>query len=329
MHVTRIVVAGLGAIGWRHAEHVAGHPGCRLVAVVDPARDWNDPAVPRFADVDAVDVAADALIVAVPTGLHGAVAAAGAARGWAILVEKPIAPDRSAAEAMIAACARVGVPLLVGHHRRHHQVVRKTRALLSSGAIGDVLGVSGLWCMKKPADYFETGWRQGAEGAPVNMNLSHDIDLLRFMLGEVTDVGGALSSRGRGRAMEDTGAVWLRFEGGVLGTFLFSDAAPSPWGFEAATGENPNIATTGQDVYRFIGTEGALAFPSLTLWRGGADWGTAARAETVEVPASVPLDAQLDHLREIIGGADPICSGQDALGTLEITQRIEALRPRA
>jgi len=60
------------------------------------------------------------------------------------------------------------------------------------------------------------------------------------------------------------------------------DTAPSPWGFEAATGENPNIGTTNQDMMWITGTQGGISFPSLTQW-SGVDWGQAVQRVAVEV----------------------------------------------
>ena len=65
-------------------------------------------------------------------------------------------------------------------------------------------------------------------------------------------------SKLRGHEVEDTVAVTLRFANGAVGTIIASDAAPSPWGWELGTGENPLIPATGRNCLRFVGTEGRL-----------------------------------------------------------------------
>ena len=265
----------------------------------------------------------DGAILATPTETHGALGAEAAARGWALLVEKPIAADIAAGERLIAACAEAAVPLLIGHHRRHHALMRAAREELATGRIGRVVGVSGLWCVRKPDPYFNTAWRTGAGGSPVLITLVHDLDLLRFLMGDISGVT-ARFARSEGRALEDTGAVTLDFASGALGSFLFSDAAPSPWSFEAATGENPTIAGGGRDVYRIVGTRGALSLPSLTLFEG-TDWAKPVVTHRLDAPVTDPLRAQLDHFVEVIAGrAAPLCSGADGLAALRAALAIQA-----
>ncbi|MEL6680483.1 MAG: Gfo/Idh/MocA family oxidoreductase, partial [Pseudomonadota bacterium] len=116
----RILVIGAGLVGARHVAQVRAHPGCTLAGVVEPDGARRPDGVPGFAALADVDVPVDGAILATPTETHGALGAEAAARGWALLVEKPIAADVAAGERLIAACAEAAVPLLIGHHRRHH-----------------------------------------------------------------------------------------------------------------------------------------------------------------------------------------------------------------
>ncbi|MEL6599898.1 MAG: Gfo/Idh/MocA family oxidoreductase [Pseudomonadota bacterium] len=320
---TRILVVGAGLVGARHVTQVMEHPGCILAGVVDPEPSRHPPDVPCFTDVTSVTVPVDGVIIATPTATHGEIGAEAAARRWPMLVEKPIAADVAAGEALIAACARAGVPLLVGHHRRHHPFIGAAREMLAAGRLGRVVGVSGLWCVRKPDPYFSTAWRTGAGGSPVLINLVHDLDLLRCLMGAIVGITASFA-RGEGRATEDTGVVTLTFANGALGSFLFSDAAPSPWSFEAATAENPTIAGGGRDVYRIIGTEGALSLPSLTVFEG-TDWSHPVVARSTVLEPVDPLRCQLDHFIEVIAGrTQPICSGADGLAALSTALEIRA-----
>ncbi len=316
---------GAGLIGARHIEAVLSHEEAALVGVVEPNRDLvGRLTVPVFDAIEDVDVAVDGAICAVPTQIHHEVGANCAARGWSVLMEKPIAETPEAADRLIEACA--DVPLLVGHHRRYHPFVQKAKDLIASGAIGKLVAVNGMWSVRKPDAYFEGNWRVGRSGSPVSINLVHDLDLLRFMVGDVRDVTGLLSNATRGKDVEDTGAVALRFEDGAVGSFVFSDAGASPWGFEAASAENPNIAASGQDCYFFIGSKGALSFPSLTLWDGGSDWSRPQDSKQFRVPSVIPLRAQLDHFCDVTKrGAAPLIDGADGRKTVELVDRVMAL----
>ena len=84
------------------------------------------------------------------------------------------------------------------------------------------------------------------------------------------------SSHARGLDVEDTVAVTMRFESGALGTYLLSDAVPSPYFWDTASGQA--LYFPGQpepvDSYVIGGRSGSLAIPSLDLWahEPGGDW---------------------------------------------------------
>lgn len=315
---------GGGLIGIRHMHAVQAHAGCVLAGLVDPDRAIDaGPDVPRFADMAEVPDGVDGAIIATPTGLHAAHGTAAAQRGWHVLIEKPVAADVAGAKAMGAALALAGTRSLVGHHRRYHAPVRQLRALLAEGAIGTPVTASLIWAMRKPDAYFEGNWRT-AGGSPVLINLVHDIDILRFVLGEISDVACLAGAPLRDSARIESGAVAVRFERGATATISFADTTPSPWGFEAGTGENPNIGKTGQDMMWITGTQGGISFPSLTLWQG-RDWGAAAQITPLDAARNKaePLAAQLDHFIEVMDGAEPLIDVADATRTLEIALAIE------
>ena len=66
------------------------------------------------------------------------VIAAAARRPKAILCQKPMAVDLGEADAMLTACARNAVKLIVAYQRPHHATWLRARELIRQGAIGDV-----------------------------------------------------------------------------------------------------------------------------------------------------------------------------------------------
>lgn len=320
----RILVVGGGLIGARHVQTVRTHPECHLVGLVDPEPSVmpNDGA-PRYANMDDVTDEVDGVILATPTDLHAMQGAHAAARGWHMLVEKPVAVDVPSAQRLADSVARAGVGSLVGHHRRYHASVRQLKHLLDRGEIGTPVGASLIWAMRKPDSYFNANWRTRA-GSPVMINLVHEIDLLRFLFGEIAETTALRGAGLRSDTRVEAGAIALAFASGSTATISFADTTPSPWGFEAGTGENPNIGATHQDMLWIMGTRGAVSFPSLTLW-AGTDWGTPAarRRITRATNDKPPLDAQLDHFVEVIDGAAPLIDVADATRTLEIALKIE------
>lgn len=314
-----------------------------MAGIVDPAA--LGPALARelgvacYNSLDALLAAteADALVVATPNRTHEAVGTAAAARGLHLLVEKPIAHDLASARRLVAAAAQAGVHLLVGHHRRYNPVVERTRELLNQGAIGRLVAVSAHWMLRKPDAYFADDWRRNPGGGPVLINLIHDIDLLRHLCGEIVEVSAQTSSAMRGFSVEDTAAILLRFETGALATVLVSDAAPSPWNWESASADNPTVPAGQQNCYRFFGSEAALEFPNLKLWRhDGAppgDWTMPLTASTLETPGAAPqtdaLRGQLRHFAQVIRGAEAArVTGADATRTLAATLAVQSAHAR-
>ncbi|MGR3803303.1 Gfo/Idh/MocA family protein [Marinibacterium profundimaris] len=325
--MTRLLMAGTGMIGQRHMAHIRAHPDLTLAGVIDPMPERRPDDIPGFADIADVDVEADGIVIATPTPTHAPLTLAALARGWHVLVEKPVAEDLASAQAMIDAAQRAGRHILVGHHRRHHPRITRLRQIIASGDLGQPVAAALLWTMRKPDAYFDVPWRAGIDGAPVRQNLIHDVDTLRWLFGEVVHVSGFGSNAVRGAARTESGGAVLGFASGVAVTIAFADTTPTPWGFEAGTGESAAIPKTGQDFLRIACTRGAVEFPSLRIWSGADTWNdlpTSALPDP-EIEDAVPLIRQLEHFADVIAGrATPIVSAQDARATLDTTLRIEA-----
>ncbi len=318
----RILVAGGGLIGIRHVHAVQAHANCELVGLADPDDSVRVEA-PRFRSMEDVDRPVDGVIIATPTHLHAAHGLSAAKRGWHMLIEKPVAGSVRDAAALETAVSQSNVRTLVGHHRRYHACLQQLKSLIADGAIGTVVTVSMIWAMRKPDAYFRQNWRTSG-GSPVMINLVHDIDLLRFVIGEISQVQALRGASIRGSDRIESGAVALAFENGATGTISFADTAPSPWGFEAGTGENPNIGTTLQDMMWITGTKGAISYPSMTLWQG-EEWGTPSRTAPLQKNQDPrkPLEAQLDHFLDVMDGARPLIDVADAARTLAVATQIE------
>jgi predicted dehydrogenase len=156
----------------------------------------------------------------------------------------------------------------------------------------------------------------------VLINLIHDIDMLRFLLGEVESVQAMSSNAVRRHAVEDTAAAVLRFAGGALASMVVTDAAAAPWNWDLAAGEAAHYPQQPVDSHFICGTEGSLTLPQLTHWRypGARGWHEPLTAERTALHRRDPYAEQLRHLRAVAEGREaPLCSGEDGLGTLRAT----------
>ncbi len=335
MKKLRIAVIGAGLIGRKHIALVFENEQCELAAICDANPSAVEVAeqydVPFFEDVDLMleTEQIDGAIIATPTNLHTTVGVACAQRGVHLLVEKPIAGRLDEGQTLVDSAEKHAVHLLVGHHRRHNPLVQKARDIVRGGAIGELVGVMATFTLLKPDDYFNVTWRREAGGGPILTNLIHDIDNLRFICGEIGDVFAITSNHKRGFNIEDSACVTLQFDNGALGSLFVSDATPAPWSYEMTSGENPIYPHMAEDCYRFLGTKGSLAFPSLRMWtyeQPGRD-GWWEPLEEIAMGDGVrdadALTEQLNHFCAVIrDGAQSLITGEDGLRTLAATQAI-------
>lgn len=329
--MARIAVVGAGLIGRKHVE-VVRH-AATLAAIVDPDPAAADLAravgAAHHAELD--DCLArgrlDGAIVATPNHLHLPQAAALIAAGVPVLVEKPLADTAAAAHRIAAQAEAAGVPVLVGHHRRHSPLTRAAKAAIDDGALGRIATVSGHFWLMKPDDYFDAEWRRRPGAGPTYINLIHDIDLMRHFCGEIVAVQAAEANAVRGFEVEDTAAVLLEFADGALGAVTLSDTVAAPWSWELTAGENPAYPRTGQACYMIGGTRGSLSVPDLRLWRhpGAQSWWAPIEAATLPAAPADPVALQFRHFLRVIDGTEaPRVPATEGARNIEVLDAIKA-----
>jgi predicted dehydrogenase len=325
-------VAGAGLVGKRHIDAIMQCPEAELAGVVDPqsevaayASSLGAIRYESLAGMLAGDPP-DGVIVATPNQLHVEHGLACVGAGIPVLVEKPISSDVRSAERLVDEAEAAGVPILVGHHRRHNPIITAAKARISGGAIGKIVAVHGICWLYKPDDYFGQDWRKQAGAGPVFINLIHDIDLLRYFCGEVRTVRAFDSNRVRGHQVEDTAAIILEFDSGALATISVSDTIVAPWSWELTAGENPAYPNSGQSCYFVGGTHGSLEIPSCRVWSNPSErsWWESINSEAPVLDDLDPLQAQISHFCRVIShGEEPLVSGREGLRTLQVVEAIK------
>lgn len=334
-----IAIIGLGIIGPRHALAVQSNSEAHLLCVVSPPSEESlataaSLGVSFFNKVEDMlqskEHIPDAAIVCTPNSTHVPISSTLLQAGIHVLVEKPISTDISSAQALIEVAKRTGKKLAVGHHRRFNPYVTATKRSLAEKAIGKVIAINGLWTTCKPDSYFlpPAEWRaQRGTGGPILINLVHEIDILQYLLGPIVRVHAEQTISQRGNESEEGAAILLKFESGVVGTFILSDAVVSNHGFESGTGENPIIPKSGQDFYRIFGSEGTLSVGDMKLSKAVVgqerSWTNALQDQSVAVGSEVPFEEQVaNFVRVVRGEEEPRCSGEDALKALIVCNAI-------
>ncbi|MFV0490805.1 MAG: Gfo/Idh/MocA family protein [Pseudorhodobacter sp.] len=330
---TRLAVIGAGLIGREHITLIENYPETTLVAICDPAPASAtfaaDQGIPHFTDHEHMfnEVAMDGVIIASPNRLHAPMALSAISRGIPCLVEKPVAENLAAAASIVTASETRGVPVLVGHHRRHSPDIRAARKTIGDGTLGPLVAVNGMTLFDKPDSYFEAEWRQQPGGGPLLINLIHDLDILRHLIGEIESIRAFTSSAIRGFAVEDTASVTIRFENGVLGTYLISDAAVSPWAWEFSSGQALYFPSQPGPNLFIAGRKASLSLSDLYLWRHaeeGQNWQDPLLRDHIPPELGSAYINQLQHFIEVIDGkADPLISARDGMTTLAAILAVE------
>ena len=302
-----LAVIGAGLIGKTHIERALTSEHVQLVAIADPTPAAAELAqaagVPWFADHRRMlaEVRPRGVVVATPNATHAQITVDCLESGAAVLVEKPIADTLEDARRICAASQAAGLPVLVGHQRRHNPIMRKARAIVASGVLGRPVSATVLCTWLKPRDYFDASWRRQKGGGPILINLIHDIDLMRHLYGEIDSVQAIASNAVRGFEVEDTAVVALRFRSGALGTVTVSDTAAAPWNWDLSAGEAERFPRQDIDAHFYSGTEGSLTLPRLQVWRYRQDQGAAQgwhdplTMERTALHIGCPYSEQLRH----------------------------------
>lgn len=330
-----VVVIGAGVIGRTHIDTLTRMSGLRLAALVDPAPSGRALAeslgVPCLPDVAALidSGLAQAAIVATPNETHLPVSAALLRAGIPVLLEKPVAESLDSARQLIAVADETGVPLLVGHHRRHNPIIRAAHGAIRGGLLGDLVMATVTCSLAKPDDYFQAPWRRSkGAGGPLLINLVHEIDLLRHFFGEIAEVQAIASHARRGFPVEDTAAVCLRFAEGGLATLCISDAAVGPWAWDLTAGENmARFPAHRVPAHHYAGSRAGLSLPDLLLWQppGAPDWTQELQPRPLPVSHGDPYEAQLVHFADLVRhGGTPRVSARDATANLIVLDAIRA-----
>lgn len=234
--VVRFGIVGPGKVAGLHAAALARIPGARLVGVAgrNPARaralaqEHGAAAWPTFEGMVGSGQL-DALIVCTPHPAHAQYAIAAADAGAHVVVEKPMAVTVRQCDAMIEAAVRNGVLLAVISQRRWYPAVRRVKAAIDEGRIGEpALATVEVLGWRGPEYYALDPWRgtPEGEGGGVLVNQAvHQLDLLRWFLGSPIEVVGRMANVSHPELrVEDSALALVTFAGGALASIVASNA---------------------------------------------------------------------------------------------------------
>jgi predicted dehydrogenase len=231
-----IGLIGGGNISETHARAAQAIPGVEIAAVYGSNSEKVRQLCSAHGGTPDTDFAAflahsrmDVVIIGSPSGLHASQGMAAAKKGLHVLTEKPIDISTSSADELIETADRAGVKLGVIFQDRMKPHIRQLKGWIDRGLLGKPLLVDARVKWYRPPEYYANSrWRGtlalDGGGALMNQGI-HTIDLLLWLLGDVSRVQARVATQLHSIESEDTATALLEFANGAVGVFHATTAA--------------------------------------------------------------------------------------------------------
>ncbi|MCU9615108.1 Gfo/Idh/MocA family oxidoreductase [Caldibacillus lycopersici] len=268
MSTLKVGVIGCGSIArYRHLPEYHANKNVEIVAVCDIVPERAEEMAKQYGATAYTDYQElvnlenlDAVSVCLPNYLHAPVSIAALNAGKHVLCEKPMATSKEEAEAMIEAAKANGRKLMIGHNQRFVASHQKAKEIIESGKLGKIYSFKTTFGHGGPEGWSIDGadsWFFNKEkafiGAMGDLGV-HKADLMRYLLGEFSEVGSFIETNAKSYSEVDDNAVCiLRTENGVIGTLAASWAyAPGGDNSTIIYGENGILKLEADPEYSLI-----------------------------------------------------------------------------
>ncbi len=325
MQPIRLIQVGMGGWGRSWAKVLAQHGELvQVVACVDMQPEMllqlqQDAGIAEgvcFLTLEAALEAttADAVLVTTPIGAHAPVALAALAAGKHVLVEKPFATSLAEARQVVETADTLGKVLMVSQNYRYYPAAQAAAALVRSGKLGPVSGVSVQF--RRYANFQPRATHRHYHiRHPLLLDMAiHHFDMMRYVLGqEPVHVTCHAWNPPWSNFTEPAAAVaTVRFDGGAVVDYNGSWVSTAPqttwegdWQIECTGGV---IEWTGRDT-------DSLKAESVKVRERGK------RVRSVPLP-DVPYWDRAGSLATFVEaihtGGEPLTSGRDNLNSLAL-----------
>lgn len=264
----RVAVLGLGVMGRGHLEVLSRlAPWVVVGALADVSADalaaaaGSLPGVPAYDDplgcIARADV--DAVLVASSDSSHAALVLACLDRGLPVLCEKPMTTSAQEAAEIVRREQGLGRRLVhVGFMRRFDPHYRALRQVLQAGEVGEPMVLT-------QRHHNPSGAVPPTAETLLTSSATHDIDVTRWLLGEVTDVRCDLVDAGSAVALRLT----MRTASGALSVSDLGSGPGLTYDVDAELVGSTGVLRTGAPgtVTRAVGERAAAYPPSDWLTR--------------------------------------------------------------
>jgi len=201
--INRILIVGFGSIGKRHlrlARKLMPNADIRVLRH-QPSNDIPEQSNGCFSSIDdAILFAPQIAVIANPASFHITIAKRLAEIGVNLLVEKPLSNNLDGVAELIEICQKHDSCLLTGFNLRYLPSLKHFRDSLGEGIIGKILSVRCEVGQYLPSWRSNVNYQNGVSaqrnlGGGALLELSHEIDYLRWIFGEIEWVKASMSKQ--------------------------------------------------------------------------------------------------------------------------------------
>ncbi len=230
-------IIGLGMIAKYHVKAIDEMENAEFVAGFHPKEEkasafCNENGGKAYSNLDEFlsDPTIDVVSIATPSGLHLEVAIAALKAGKHVVVEKPLEVTKERCFEIINVAKECNKLVAGIFQSRYLEAVALIKDAIEKGRFGTLAMADAQVKWYRTQEYYDSGawrgtWKIDGGGALMNQSI-HGIDVLQYLMGEVTEVTAYTKTLAHERIeVEDTATAILKFKNGALGVIEGTTAA--------------------------------------------------------------------------------------------------------
>lgn len=233
MKKIKFAIVGIGNIGRRHVAVIDAEENAELVTICDTNEQkckqqselYDDVAYYTEYDKMLSETDADIISICTPHAQHCDMTVKAAKNNFHVLVEKPMALNIADADKMINTAQDNNVQLFVVKQNRFNVPVKLAKQAIDQNKLGQIYMVQCNVLWNRNVEYYaDSDWRgdKAEEGGALFTQVSHFIDLMVWMFGDVTKAQTNIKTMKHQIDVEDSGISNIEFESGTLGSILWT-----------------------------------------------------------------------------------------------------------
>lgn len=226
----RFALIGAGGIAQSYVQAFENHPDAKLVAVCDnrpeAAEAMAERAVcPAYTSHRALTEGGpefDAAIISTPPATHETIATHLVNKKIHVLCEKPFTLTTASADRMIAAAESNRVKLTMASKFRYVDDMIKVKSLVASGVLGQIVLVENKFTARVDMVGRWNADPNISGGGVIIDNGTHSVDILRYLIGQLTEIKVVQLPNVQKLEVEDTVQLFVRSGRGIPATIDLS-----------------------------------------------------------------------------------------------------------